>query len=294
MDVAKFRFGFLIVVALTVATLSACGKSNDAGSAVFPKTTSACSSTAVSNQYVVKWKDGTSVVYKNTTREQLLASVVEPNIQDIEFAEQDQKVRVPRLPTTLTTQAVATGNSWGQTIVKANDAWAQGYNGQGVLVAVIDSGVQRDHPQLVAQMYINPGESGVVNGVNRASNGIDDDDNGYIDDVSGYDFNKNSATVTDGTGHGTHVAGIIGASHSAGSVQGVAEGVKILPLDFMDDDGSGNISDAIRAMYYAAAMGAKVVNASWGGAPVHEIFRTRSTILGRRAFSLSVPQATTA
>jgi subtilisin family serine protease len=279
MDVAQIfkNFGFIFALLL----LAGCGQASDSGAAVFPKTTAACSSEAVANQYVVRWKDGTTVIYKNSTREELLKTVVTPHADEIEFAEQDQKVHAPKQPQTVQTEAVASGTSWGQTIVNAQAAWNQGYTGQGVVVAVIDSGVQRDHDQLKNQIFVNPGESGTDSQLrNKASNAVDDDGNGYVDDVSGYDFNLNSANVTDGTGHGTHVSGIIGAQHSAGAVQGIAEGVKILPLDFMDDSGSGNISDAIRAMYYAAAMGAKVVNASWGGAPCSQNLQKAITDLG--------------
>jgi subtilisin family serine protease len=280
MDVAKIRFGLISFFALT--TLAACGQSSSPETTVFPKTSAACSSTAVANQYVVRWKDGTTVVYKGSSRDEILKDVVEPNLDKIEFAEQDQKVRAPKEPSRLSVETAAVNTDWGQQIVEAQAAWDQGYDGQGVLVAVIDSGVQRDHSQLAAQMYVNPGESGVDSqGRDKATNGIDDDRNGYVDDVSGFDFAKNSGAVVDGTGHGTHVSGVIAAQHSAGPIKGIAEGAKILPLDFMDDDGSGNISDAIRAMYYAAQMGAKVVNASWGGAPCSQNLQKAITDLGQ-------------
>jgi len=279
MDVARVRSGIASIFALFA--LAACAQTTSPSSTVFPKTSAACSSTAIANQYVVRWKDGTTVVYKNHSRDEILKDVVEPNLEKIDFAEQDQRIKVPKQPALVTTEATATGTDWGQQIIDAQAAWDQGYTGQGVVVAVIDSGVQRDHTQLAAQMFVNAGETGTDSkGRDKSSNGVDDDDNGYIDDVSGYDFAMNSGTVTDGTGHGTHVSGIIAAQHSAGTIKGVAEGVKILPLDFMDDSGSGNISDAIRAMYYAAQMGAKVVNASWGGAPCSQNLQKAITDLG--------------
>ncbi len=280
MDVAKVRFGLISFFAL--GALASCAETQDRATTVFPKTSPACSSSAVANQYVVHWKDGTTVVYKGSTREELLKTVVEPNVEKIDFAEQDQRISVPKQPALVTTSAVPTGADWGQQIVNAQAAWDQGYKGQGVIVAVIDSGVQRDHTQLASQMFINVGETGTDSqGRNKSSNGIDDDQNGYVDDVSGYDFAKNSGTVVDGTGHGTHVSGIIAADSTKGSIKGLAQAAKILPLDFMDDDGSGNISDAIRAMYYAAQMGAKVVNASWGGAPCSQNLQNAITDLGQ-------------
>jgi subtilisin family serine protease len=250
--------------------VSACSQSSSQKTETFHKTTAQCSSTAVAKQYVVRWKDGTTVVYKNTTEEQLLNDVVIPNESEIDVAEQDQKVRVaPPVSNAVTSEAfVAETSDWGQQITEASSAWAQGQKGSGVIVAVIDSGAQRNHPQLKNQMYVNAGESGTDSqGRDKSTNGVDDDGNGFVDDVSGYDFASNSGTVTDGSGHGTHVSGIIAADASQGSIKGIAPDAKILPLDFMTDDGSGNISDAIRAMYYAASQGAKVINASWGGAP---------------------------
>lgn len=279
MDVARARFAITALIAVT--GLTACGASNGSGSNVFNETSAKCAATAVANQYVVHWKDGTSSVYKNTTRAALDAQIIKPNLDQIEFAEQDQKVHTPKQPLVVEAQAAVPDTGWGQEIVQANQAWSQGYNGSGVLVAVVDSGVDRTHPQLKNQIWVNPGESGTdAQGRDKSSNGVDDDGNGYIDDVSGYDFSTNTANVTDSTGHGTHVAGIISAQHSAGSIQGVAEGVKILPLRFIGSNDSGNISDAIRAMYYAASMGAKVINASWGGAPCSQDLQRAISALG--------------
>lgn len=273
-----FSFARLSIVSFFALTLlAACGKSTSRKVETFQKTTAQCASTAVAKQYVVRWKDGTTVVYKNTTEEQLLNDVVNPHESEIEIAEQDQKVRVAP-PTKSLVDAdsdivrseavVADTTNWGQDMIQASSPSTLGLSGKDVIVAVIDSGVQRNHPQLKSRMYVNAGESGLDSqGRDKATNGVDDDGNGLIDDVSGYDFAQDSGTVTDGSGHGTHVSGIIAGDSTAGAIKGIAQGAKILPLDFMGDDGSGNISDAIRAMYYAASQGARVINASWGGAP---------------------------
>ena len=283
MDVVQFRSDRLVWIVLSFA-LSACAYSPTTSSTVFPKTSGACTSTAVANQFVVRWKDGTTVVYKNSTRDEVMKTVVEPNLENISFAEQDQKVSVPQVPQTVSAETtVPISTNWGQGITESDSAWAQGFNGNGVIVAIIDSGVDRTHDQLKNQLYVNGGEVGTdAAGKNKSTNAVDDDGNGYVDDVSGYDFEQNSGLVTDGTGHGTHVAGIIAAQHSAGTIKGMAEQAKILPLDFMDDAGQGNISDAIRAMYYAVGQGARVVSASWGGAPCSQNLRTAISDLGRR------------
>jgi subtilisin family serine protease len=175
------------------------------------------------------------------------------------MAEQDQVIQLDD-PKNLHSLASNTlpPDDWGPQMINAPAIWAQGYQGQGMTVAVVDTGTDITHPQLASNVFVNSGEV--------PNNKVDDDSNGYVDDVNGYDFNTNSGAVTDGNGHGTHVSGIIGANHT-GAVQGVAPKAKILPAPFMDSTGSGQVSDAISAMQYAAKMKANVVNASWGGAP---------------------------
>lgn len=286
MDVVSYaKVRLLVLFTFAALALNACGYSTSSGSAKVPATSAKCESSAVENQYVVRMKDGTQKVYKHITREALIEKVIEPNLEMVDFAEQDQRVSTPQTPAILSAQTqLAVTPDWGQTMVEANAVWTQSVGGSGVIVAVIDSGMERTHPQLKDQIFVNPGETGVDSlGRDKATNGVDDDGNGFIDDVSGWDFDMNRAPVSDGTGHGTHVGGIIAAAHTSGSqVRGLAPQAKLLPLDFMDDSGSGNISDAIRAMYYAAAMGAKVVNASWGGAPCSKNLQTAIADLGAR------------
>ncbi|HET8615714.1 MAG TPA: S8 family serine peptidase [Actinomycetales bacterium] len=154
--------------------------------------------------------------------------------------------------------------------VDALGAWGVTKGSPDVTVAVIDEGVALDHPDLSAALWTNPGEV--------PGNGLDDDGNGYVDDVHGWDFVRNSPEVDtplDADEHGTHVAGIIGATAGNGrGVAGLATGVKLMSLKFMTEDG-GSDSDAIKAIQYAKDKGAKVINASWGassadagGAPV--------------------------
>jgi hypothetical protein len=112
----------------------------------------------------------------------------------------------------------------------------------------------------VGNIWTNPGET--------AGNGIDDDGNGYIDDVRGWDFAYSDNDPMDVNGHGTHVSGTIaGKGNNSVGVTGVAWNAKIMPLKFLNDSGSGNISDAILALNYATAKGVKLTNNSWGGGP---------------------------
>ena len=220
----------------------------------------ACAETAVANRYIVRWKNGTTSVATDMDRNEVAEKIIEPNIDAIDFAEPDQKIRQAPPSDNGQMKAQATEDeNWGQARTEVSTAWAQGIEGEGVIVAVIDSGADTLHAQLKGQLAVNEGEI--------PGNGKDDDGNGLIDDVNGYDFDARTGKVRDGTGHGTHVAGIILADHQAGKIKGMAPKAKLIPLDFMNDYGEGNISDAIEALEYAVKRGAKVVNASWGGAP---------------------------
>ncbi len=141
--------------------------------------------------------------------------------------------------------------------IDAPEAWEISTGGD-VIIAVIDTGVDYNHPDLAGNMWSNANEI--------PNNGIDDDNNGYIDDVRGWDFANETNDPMDGMGHGTHVAGTIGARGNDGvGVVGVNWRVRIMPLKFMDQ-GIGSTSNAIRAINYAVAMGARISNNSWGGA----------------------------
>jgi subtilisin family serine protease len=145
-------------------------------------------------------------------------------------------------------------------------AWEFTTGGSGVVVAVIDSGVQYDHNDLAANMYTNSSEK---------LDGIDNDGNGYVDDIRGWDFLCGSFSnmgqdndPADIFGHGTQVAGVIGAvANNAVGITGVAWQVHILPLKIGGDPGLPFLSSvaAIEAIEYAVAQGAKVINASYIG-----------------------------
>ena len=113
-------------------------------------------------------------------------------------------------------------------------------------------------------MWRNPGEIGG----GRDSNGIDDDGNGYVDDWRGWDWANDDNNPQDDMGHGTHVAGTIGALGNNGQgIAGVNWNVKIMALKFLDSHGDGDLADAVEALRYATTMGARITNSSWGGGP---------------------------
>jgi len=147
---------------------------------------------------------------------------------------------------------------WAMPKISAPAAWDIATGSSSMIVAVIDTGVDYTHPDLSANIWTNPGEI--------PDNGIDDDGNGYIDDVYGWDFANNDNNPMDDNGHGTHVAGTIGAVGDNGvGVAGVNWSVKIMSLKFMTANGTGYTSDAVAALNYAVNMGAKISNNSWGG-----------------------------
>lgn len=128
---------------------------------------------------------------------------------------------------------------------------AQDYTrGEGVLVAVIDSGVNYLHKELNAQIHVNTKEI--------PNNNIDDDKNGFVDDYAGYDFQNDDPHAYDDSGHGTHVSGLI-----AGQNHGVAPNAKILPLKALGDFG-GDLGSIYSALFYAIDQGADVINMSLG------------------------------
>ena len=141
--------------------------------------------------------------------------------------------------------------------INIEPAWALG-TATSIVTAVIDTGVDYTHPDLASNIWTNTDEV--------AGNGIDDDGNGFVDDVRGWDFVNNDSDPMDDNGHGTHVAGTIGAVGNNGiGVTGVAWTASIMPLKFLDQSGSGSLSDAIKAIQYARVNGAKIINASRGG-----------------------------
>lgn len=184
--------------------------------------------------------------------------------QNVEFIEPNYIVRASELP-----NDPMFGQLWGLentgqsgatpgADIRALSAWDVFTGSSAVVVGVIDTGVDYTHPDLAANIWTNPGEI--------PGNGIDDDGNGFIDDMHGWDFVNNDSDPMDDYGHGTHVAGTIGAVGNNGiGVAGVNWNASIMGLKFLDASGSGTDADAISCIEYATMMHARILNASWGG-----------------------------
>jgi subtilisin family serine protease len=147
--------------------------------------------------------------------------------------------------------------------IDAPEAWDTTTGSNAVVVGVIDSGVDYTHVDLAANIFSNSAEC--------TANGLDDDGNGYVDDCHGINAITGASDPMDDAGHGTHVAGIIGAAGNNGiGIAGVAWNVRILPCKFIGTDGSGSTADAITCLDYMADLkdrGANIVatNNSWSG-----------------------------
>ncbi len=145
--------------------------------------------------------------------------------------------------------------------VDITDAWPKASGGVGIVVAVLDTGVDFSHPDLAGSSWVNDDEN--------CSNGVDDDGNGYIDDCFGWDFVNRDAGPWDGNNHyhGTHVAGIAAARRDSTGIAGVAPGATIMDLRVLDTRGSGYSSWFGAAIRYAVDNGADVINMSLGTQP---------------------------
>ncbi len=196
---------------------------------------------------------------------------------NVELAEPDYDVHPSAVTADALTDSMWGLENFGQSIagqsgtngvdVDAVPAWNTS-TGAGVIVGVLDEGVDISHPELASRIYRNTADC--------FSDGIDHDHNGYVNDCNGWDFYHGDNTVfdvADGDDHGTHVAGTIGAVANNGvGGAGIAPNVTILPLKFLGPNG-GATSDAISAIAYAKSRGARIINCSWGGTAYSQALR---------------------
>lgn len=185
----------------------------------------------------------------------------------VEFAEPDYILTASVIPNDA---KVVSGATWGLSKISAPAAWNRTRGASNVVVAVIDSGIRASHEDLARQLWTNSKEI--------PDNGVDDDANGIIDDVHGINSIDGSGNPADEVGHGTHVAGIIGATADNGlGISGVVWSVQIMALKFIGADGAGTTSDAIECIDYARLHGAHIINASWGGGGSSQALRRAIT-----------------
>lgn len=156
------------------------------------------------------------------------------------------------------------GGNNGPHHIDATSAWAVEKGHKKVAIVVIDSGIDYTHPDLVNNMWTNPNEI--------PNNGIDDDNNGYIDDVHGVNVITGSGDPMDTDGHGTFMAGVIGAEGNNGmGVTGVMHHVSLIACKFLDQ-GTGTVEGAVKCLDYVADLATRDIgvtivatNNAWGG-----------------------------
>ncbi len=202
-------------------------------------------------------------------RRAALAKMLRRNPEPQTLAIKDNP-EIPNAPQATTGADPLFDKQWGMNNIGVVEAWKVTQGSPDMVVAVIDTGVDYTHEDLLPNLWRNPKEI--------ANNGIDDDGNGYIDDTIGWDFVSNDNKPYDlsmepldilfkggNPGHGTHCAGNVAARNNNGKgVAGVAPNVKIMSLRFISEKGQGTTADAIKAIKYAVDNGAKVMSNSWG------------------------------
>jgi subtilisin family serine protease len=141
-------------------------------------------------------------------------------------------------------------------LIRAPQAW-EGTHGDDRPVAIIDTGIDLDHPDLQNKIWLNSAEI--------PGNGVDDDGNGYVDDLHGWNFVSNSPDNQDDSGHGSHVAGIVAAeTDNSIGIAGISWLARLMPLKALNGANTGSFADVAQAIVYAADNGAHVINLSLG------------------------------
>jgi thermitase len=142
---------------------------------------------------------------------------------------------------------------WGLQTIAAPQAWTVTTGNPSTIVAVLDTGIDLNNPDLANHLWVNPNSSGA---------------DGYPGDVFGWNFVSNNNNVQDVDGHGTHVSAILAAAGNNGyGTAGVDWNARIMVVKVLDNQGNGSTNAAVAGIYFAAQHGAKVINASWGGGP---------------------------
>jgi subtilisin family serine protease len=203
--------------------------------------------------------------YLKTENKARLARAGVPQVVDLVPSEGEKSVLLND-ESILKNLPQATAN---QSSVSANKAWTITQGDRRIIVAIIDTGADIRHPDLAENIWVNPGETGFDSeGHDKSTNGKDNDGNGYINDIHGWNFVGNNNDLTDNHGHGTHIAGIIGAVGGNGiGISGICPKVSLMVLKYYDPYAlhTDTVKNTARAIRYAVDMGANIINYSDGG-----------------------------
>ncbi len=216
------------------------------------------------DEILIKFKTEPKIYTIKISQSDDLSEIIDyyNSLPSIQYAEANLKYQVSLIPSD-----TYYNNQWYLQKIKAVEAWNELRESPQITIAILDSGVQINHPDLKENIWQNFKEI--------SANGIDDDGNGYIDDINGWDFVNNTADpnpkfsadfTEDGILHGTIVAGIAAASgNNATGIAGVTWRAKIMPVKVLDDQGEGNTNLVVKGIDYAIANGANIINLSFVG-----------------------------
>jgi hypothetical protein len=233
----------------------------------------------LSQLYFIKTKslrpDSTLLLVKKL-KELNEVEYAEPNYKVFALGNPEQSAPEPTMPAAPdnvgTTETETTANvicanpsenplyseQWGIHAVGLDSVWVKPIvNKKRPVIAILDTGVEIDHPDLASNIWTNSKES-------SGSEGYDDDNNGFADDVHGWDFINNTADIHDWNSHGTHVAGIAAAVDNQKGVVGANPLALIMPVTVMQSDGTGDVATIVKGIDYAVNNGATVLNMSFG------------------------------
>jgi subtilisin family serine protease len=226
----------IIVLALGLTLTTSCSKSKTVESVSTQNNSDACLATVVPHRYIIQWEDGSYSIEHGTSDSDFKKEFIEKKLSLIKRVDRDHRIHLKIQNTNEVTASKSGGINWGPDKVEAPAVWSKGFQGQNVLVGVVDGMIDSTHSQLAANISSAQQFNQEINDPNR---------------------NK----------HGSHVAGIIAANPNTGPLTGVAPKAKIVGGQFIGNDGGGSLGDAIIAMNTVAGLGAKIINMSWGGAP---------------------------
>jgi len=178
------------------------------------------------------------------------------SLPNVDFAE---KNHILRCQTGITpNDTYYADEQWTLELIDAPDAWAVYTGSSDIVVAVIDSGIDLDHEDLQNRIWTNPNDNSVDE--------QDNDNNSFEDDVHGWDFVDGDNDPNDAIGHGTHVAGIIGAEgNNEIGITGICWNVRLMPIRVLDNEGNTDDATLANGLDYATQNGAYVINVSVGG-----------------------------
>lgn len=186
------------------------------------------------------------------------AEPISPPLKEDELLDwmEQQDLKNDKQITTVTPNDPLFSQQWGIPATQIDQVWSTTTGTADQIIAILDTGVDWNHPDLTDNIWNNLDES---------ANGYDSDGNGFVDDVRGWDFVNNDNNPTDDNSHGTHVAGIAAAKGNNGiGIAGVNWAAKIMPVKVFQSSGQGNMATIVQGINYAAQNGATVINMSFG------------------------------